>query len=809
MLPSPRRPAPGRGRRLAPSLVAAALCAATTAAQAPEPTAADRQRAETSAPYRVALEKLGELEAREGTRRARSEILMRNLSRYFTTYVVPPEADELRRVLGTAQRMTQQAARLFYRASQAAASGSGATRVTPAHVEAVARSLLPTGASREADRLVFFPEAEPVVLETWDLEALLDTGLAWEALGNLAEAEILRNPGALPLRDDAATALAEQVNRYGLLVFRLAGRHAKAQLAPHVRTSHLRDAGKTIAARAKGEPSPIGRPPTPAEAGLLFRDATDALGIDFEHTSSSWISRFRRFGPIAPTFSGGGVAAGDLDLDGWDDLVVCGGRGCQAWRNEGGERFATEAAWSAISVAGEARAPVLADFDNDGDLDLFVTYARDTNRIFENLGPGKGFRDVTEASGLAREGDISGPACAVDVDGDGRLDLYVGNFGNYLAGESAWVAQDAKNGMANRLYVNQGGLRFAETKAGVEDTGWAQALSHLDYDGDGDQDLYVANDFGRNQLLENDGTGTFTPAGERTGSDDRHHGMNVAFADLNRDLLPDIFVTNIWFWASARREVTETNTLLLSQREADGVTYRESDAAALLDHDSSWAWAGLFFDVENDGDDDLFVSNGFTDYMTFVQYREHPEIPNQLYATSNARTPNLFFRGSGEGMPSELVEGSGVELDGINSRSAALLDYDRDGDLDLAVTTFHDRLRLFENIAPAGGGALTVALVGDPGRGTPRDAIGATVVARASEGAGPPDLQVWRAVQGGEGYLGMNSLPLEFGVGSATAVDLEITWPGGEVQRVRGLEPGRAVRIEQGREDATVLWTFP
>ena len=136
------------------------------------------------------------------------------------------------------------------------------------------------------------------------------------------------------------------------------------------------------------------------------------------------------------------------------------------------------------------------------------------------------------------------------------------------------MAPDAKNALPNRLYRNLGNLggnggtasslRFLDIteQAGVGDRGWAQALSHFDYDADGDQDLYIANDFGRNELFTNLGDGSFESSGAATGSDDPHHGMNVAFTDLNRDLLPDIFVTNIWFWASAKQEVTETNTLL-------------------------------------------------------------------------------------------------------------------------------------------------------------------------------------------------------------------------------------------------------
>lgn len=755
--------------------------------------------AEDSTPYRVALAELGKLDARQGTPESRSEILVRNLSRYFTVYLVPSDQEELRRLLGTAQRMTQQVARILYRGGQAAATQAGSASVEAEHIDLVLDSLLPSEPSPFGEQ-IFFPGVAPTVLEDWDLRALADTGLAWEALGGLADAEVATAESPLPMTGDAARRLAEGVNAYGLLIFRLGGEHAKTGLDTHVRTSHLRAAGKTIRDRAEGKPSPIGEVPERPETGSLFTDVTAAFGLDDRHVTSEWLSRFRRYGPIAPTFSGGGVAAGDLDGDGWDDLVLCGGNGCRSWINREGRRFENTTAASGLRIDGEARSPLLADFDNDGDLDLFVTYARDSNRLFENVGGGR-FRDVTQQSGLFLEGDISGPATTADFDGDGRLDLYVGNFGNYLAGDSAWVAQDAKNAMANRLYLQSedGPLRFVESAVGVGDEGWAQALSHVDYDLDGDQDIYIANDFGRNQLLRNDGQGRFEAVGESTGSDDPYHGMNVAFADLNRDRRPDIFITNIWFWASAKREVTETNTLLLSAPDGG---YERSTAPALVEHDSSWAWAALFFDVENDGDDDLFVANGFTDYMTFVQYREHPEIPDQLYATNNGDTANLFFRGDGSGLPSELVADSGTELPGTNSRSAALLDVDRDGDLDLVVTTFHDSARLFRNDAAEPHRALTLQLVGDPGKGSPRDAIGATVIARSG------DFYAWRTVQGGEGYLGMSTLPVEIGTGELDAVDLEVLWPSGERQTFEGVATGRALRLEQGSSELAVRWSF-
>jgi enediyne biosynthesis protein E4 len=812
-IPTPDRP-PGARRRVlrlaGPGAAAAAalllsLGPASPQEPPPEPPPVHSIAPTETTAYRVAAAELAKIAARDGTPDSSSELLTRNLTRYFTLYPLPEDVGEMQRVLGTADRMAQQAARVFYRGARTLAEREGAPAIRLYHVRAVTDRLLPRSGERWST-FEYFPAATPTPLETWDLQALLDTGIAWGTLGALAETDVAPAPRALLLEEDAARALAEAINAYVLLVFRLGGEHARAERATHLRTDHLRAAGKTIAERAAGSPSPIGAGAAPAGPGRHFTDVTAEAGIDFRHTTSDWLARFRRYGPIAPTFSGGGAAARDVDGDDLPDLVLCGGHGCALYRNLGGGRFADRTAESGVRIDGEARMPILADFDNDGDADLFVTYARDWNRLLLNDGRGV-FRDVTEGSGLEREGDISGPAVAVDVDNDGLLDLYVGNFGDYLSGASAWVSQDAKNAQGNRLYRNlgpgEGGApRFEEIgeRAGVADIGWAQAVGHADLDRDGDQDLYVANDFGRNQLFLNRGDGTFEAAGEATGADDPHHGMNVAFADLNGDRYPDLFVTNIWFWAAASRQVTETNSLLLSEPAGDGgVRYRRLEEGPLIAEDSGWAWGALFFDLENDGDDDLLMVNGFTDYLTFVQYREHPERPGDLYPINNGRDPNMLFVNDSGALPDRLVKDSGIEIPGINSRAIALVDYDLDGDLDAVVTTFHERARLFRNDSGAGNW-LSVELVGDPARGVNRDAIGAVVLARAGDG-----WSAWRQVSGGEGYLGTSTPAVELGLGERTRVDLEIVWPGGTTQLVEGIAVNQRIRVRQGSAEIEVV----
>ena len=785
-----RRHASSLARRVATLLPALGLATAPGIAQEGQPAGSG-----DAALGRIAEERLLQLHEREGAA-APAQVLLRNLSRYFVRYTVPTSGDELARLLGTLERMIDAAAESVLRAASDLARRRGVEVVEASDLGRALDGLVPAELSEWGDT-VFFPLAPPpeqVVVEAADLQAFAETGGAWQRLLALAEGSEASLP---PLAPEATALLAQGLEAHGLLLLRLGGDAARAEHAEGVASHHLRDAGEQLAERARAHHAAAGRPPDRtfdnAPPGSLFHDVTAESGVRFRHVSSPWISRFRRYGSVSPTFSGGGVSVGDVDGDRLDDLVYCGGQGCMLYRNRAGGTFEDVTERAGIQVAGEARMALLADLDNDGDVDLFATYARDGNRLFRNRGDGT-FEDVTAASGLAREGDISGPVTSADFDGDGMLDLYVGNFGDYLAGENPWSPTDSTNGMPNRLYLNRGDLRFEDVteRAGVGNTGWTQALSHCDCDGDGDQDLYVANDFGRNELYLNRGDATFEPVGAATGSDDRFHGMNVTFADLNRDSLPDIFITNIWDWDPVREETTEINTLLLSHRDGAKLRYRPSDDAALLARDTGWAWGALFFDADLDADDDLFVANGLTDYFTFSQMRRHPEDPERLYAINNGREPNHFFRNDG-GTPSVAVEGSGLELPGVNSRGVALLDYDRDGDLDVAVSAFHAAGRLLRNeAAPAAHRWLEVDLEGDPGRSTPRQPFGATVTARSG------DLSVWRALTGGEGYLSQSSSTLHFGLGTADRVDLEVRWPNGDLQELAEVPTGQRIGIRQG-----------
>ncbi len=747
----------------------------------------------------LAEQELQELATHDGTLRSREDLMLRNVSRYWARYEVPSSGYGFSQLLGTTERIADRVAVGIYVGLVEMSRAAGSPVIREADVESVVARWLPSRVS-DYDEVIFFPAASEelqVVVETIDLESFEDTGFGWQIVGHLSQDEVLADPAALPVEPQAIRRFSKALSAYGLLILRVGGQLAANDYARFLQSPHLRDAAKSLATRAGATRDGAASSEPSVSAGTPFREVASQSGIGFRHVTSEWLSRHRRYGPLAPTFSGGGVAIGNLDGDRWPDVIFCGGRGCGVFANRGDGTFREMTAASGLQVSGEARMPLIVDFDNDRIQDVFITYARDTNRLFRGLGEGR-FEDITLGSGLENEGEISGPAVAFDYDGDGLLDIYVGNFGDYLHGEDPWRVGNAQNGMPNRLYKNLGDYRFRDVTehAGVGDTGWTQALSHLDFDLDGDQDVYIANDFGRNDLLVNNGDGTFTSSGRDTGSDDPYHGMNAAFADLNRDRYPDIFITNIWSWNAAVNKIIETNSLLLSAVEPDGqLRFEPYQDPAFLSVDTGWSWGALFLDYDNDGDDDLYVVNGATDYFYFKAYRPNPRLPEQLFPINHGRGPNVLFENPG-GLPFEKLDPSGVELAHYNSRGIALVDYDRDGDLDIAVSTFHAEAKLLRNDGAARENRwLGVELVGDPSLGASRDAIGTQVIASNGDG-----LYVWRMRTGGEGYLGFSEATLHFGLGASDSVDLEVIWPGNRKQEFSDVKANQWILIRQGED---------
>ena len=359
---------------------------------------------------------------------------------------------------------------------------------------------------------------------------------------------------------------------------------------------------------------------TSLESTLADRDLFSEVGLP----AGVNVTRTPFGEPGNTNFAWHGAVAADFDADGWIDLFVTGPERSHLYLNDGRGRFrdATEAAGLLYVDSGVA--PLVLDYDNDGDQDVFIS-AVGPQLLLENrlIPEGKlAFRDVTQRAGVAVEA-VGFSAVAGDVNGDGLLDIYVAAYNHYgRVVPDSWYR--ATNGTPNLLFLNQSNGRFREEAAkwGVDDSRWSYAAAFADVNGDGRQDLYVANDFGENALFIHQGK-RFVDEAEARGVLDPGYGMGVAFGDFNNDGLLDLHVTNMSSTAGNRilgrlfpgagprekvlKKLASGNSLF--ENTGNGqfreVTHEAGGFSA------GWAWGGGFLDFDNDGWEDLYTPNGF------------------------------------------------------------------------------------------------------------------------------------------------------------------------------------------------------
>ena len=769
-------------------------------------------------------------------------VFLRNLQVYFARHRWPkdPELAAEFRSLYT-EAMVAFSQDLLKGAEDLAAKGKQPL-LRAAEVERFAQRFIPHRLNEYEDAIFFplLPKAQRIEIEAYDMDAFRDGGLHWRYLQYVIEDPKWR--GRLEPDPYAAEVLTENIAQFGVLLLRETGRLAKEAGLETLHPRYLDPALKAIQAKidahaqakpTKVEPAPIVSASGQAPGAAAFVDITRASGIAYHHRMSSWLARLIRSYisraegkpgelTIPPAFQGSGVAAEDIDNDGHIDLLFLGGAGNRLYRNRGDGSFidVTERAginWTRPDgTFGEPRQAVFADFDNDGWQDLLITYANDAHRLYRNLGDGR-FADVTEAAGLGGEGEVGGPATVFDFDQDGRPDIYIGYFGNYVQGVFPTLARRNSNAANDRLFRNLGSLRFADltTSAGIDNRGWSQAITHTDFDGDGRQDVIVGNDFGVNKYYRNLGNGRFADVAAQLGTDKPSYSMGIGLADLNGDELPDIYISNIVLMNKdekyvlpsettamkfnpdklARMRVVEANDLFLSRRVANDLPqYEHSDRVGRGYTATGWSWNAEFFDLDNDGDDDLYVVNGTNAYNMYSKdnpyYTDPDGQPRKVeFPVENAETNVLFINAGGM---LNMAANSGADVHG-NSRSAIVADLDGDGAMDLALNGFSEPAVVLKNAGTGNGNRWAkIRLVGDPARGVSRDALGAKLL--VSAGKGPSQ---WREVRSTGSYL--SSLPKEqhFGLGKAESFKLRVIWPDGSRSEIDDLAANRRYLIDQ------------
>jgi hypothetical protein len=384
-----------------------------------------------------------------------------------------------------------------------------------------------------------------------------------------------------------------------------------------------------------------------ASAGVDFVSSKNPLFFTPAWTPKTF--EIIKYGPA-------GVSAVDYDDDGWYDIFFADGARPRLYRNTGG-------AFTDVTVAAglPERAPgvnvgIFADFDNDGHKDLFLGCFTDRSRLFKSVADeqapaGRKFVEVTDASGMTKkgDGDFVVVASAGDYDNDGDLDLYVGRYLDPRKNLPTTLFY-TRNGEGNSLLRNDGNFHFTDVtkQAGINETGLSLGVAWGDYDSDGDVDMYVANDFGRDALLRNNGDGTFTDASKETGAYDPGYGMSATWGDIDNDGDLDIYVSDVhsgqrWYgqaatlykylvtsarqgtmledfgaykeiydnvgtdWASYGDKTVKGNALYVN--DGKGKFTDVSEASRVNPY--GWFWSSTMFDYDNDGRQDIYAVNGW------------------------------------------------------------------------------------------------------------------------------------------------------------------------------------------------------
>ncbi len=525
--------------------------------------------------------------------------------------------------------------------------------------------------------------------------------------------------------------------------------------------------------------------PEPDLTPVRFTDVTATCGLDFRMYSGSQVKNY------IIEAKGGGGAFFDYDGDGWLDIYLVNGSrlagypdSAQAptnalYRNMGDGTFADYTHAAGVGDAGWGMGCAVADYDRDGDLDLYVTNYG-PNVLYRNEGNGQ-FRDVGKIAGVDLAGWSTG-ATFGDYDLDGDLDLYVAQYlhfapervpprGGMWKGVLVFAGPLGLAGAQDALYRNEGDGTFGHVtrQAHVERAEPTYGLGALfcDYDRDGDPDLYVANDSAPNFLYRNEGD-TFREIGVAAGAalsaaGVAQAGMGIAYGDYDRDGFGDFLVTHF-----------EDDYNALYRNRRDG-TFAVVSAAAGLAEPSlpHLSFGTCFIDYDNDQDQDLFVANGHVyPQMRHLNPDEYAE-PNQLFANQGPTRAYRFAEVAAGDLSQPAV-----------SRGAAKGDYDNDGDVDLLVFNLDGPPQLLRNDGGNQRNWLSLRLVG---RG-----LGAKV-AVSSGGVE----QIAEVVSGGS-FLAHSDERVHFGLGAnATADWIEIHWPSGRVQRLEDVAANQFLGVEE------------
>jgi len=535
------------------------------------------------------------------------------------------------------------------------------------------------------------------------------------------------------------------------------------------------------------------------DPGFRLTNVTTAAGIQFQHNSGAY------GGKLLPETLGSGCAFLDYDRDGWQDILLVNGMDwpghsrqrstLKLYRNNRNGTFTdvTKAAGLDIELYGMGVAA--GDYDNDGFPDIFISCVGQS-RLFRNTGKGT-FVDVTKASGLLGRQGFSTSALWFDYDRDGLLDLFVCNYVRWSPGHDVFCSLDgthksyctpeAYRGDTCWLFHNRGDGTFEDVTAssGIFDSSSKSlGVAMFDYDQDGWPDLLVANDTQPNKLYKNLRNGKFKDVGVEAGlafstEGKARAGMGVDTGDFENSGRPGVAITNfdnemIGLYLSTGAGPAGAGTY-------DDIAIPSGLGAASR---STLGFGCAFLDANLDGWLDLAVANGHIDET----------VRNIRGNVGYAQAPQLFLNQKAGKFRDVAREVGGAFDTPIVGRGLAYGDFDRDGDLDLLLTTNNGPAYLYRNDQMAGNRSIRFQLAGTKSN---RDAIGATV--RIYFG-GHGEQSQSRVVHGGSSYLSQSELPVTFGVGKSEKIErVTIDWPSGRNEEYRELACGTTHEIIESK----------
>jgi hypothetical protein len=521
---------------------------------------------------------------------------------------------------------------------------------------------------------------------------------------------------------------------------------------------------------------------------VQFTDVAAQAGIHFVHNAGRSGKKY------LPETTGAGCAFFDFDGDGWPDILLVNGRDfapggrhttAALYHNNHNGTFTDVTKGSGLDVEMYGMGVAIGDYDNDGRDDVYIT-ALEGDRLFHNEGNGK-FRDVTRESGI-QNANFGTSAAWLDYDRDGKLDLFVANYVQWsekgdkycsLDGKTkSYCTPDVYKGTRSRLFHNLGNGKFEDVteKAGLGDaSSKSLGVTVLDYNGDGWPDIFVANDTQANKLYRNLGNGTFkeegVAAGVAYGEDGAARGaMGTDAIDYDRSGRPSLLVGNF-----------SNQMLALYHNEGSGLFMDDAPSspvgrASLY----SLTFGAFFFDYDLDGYPDILAANGhIEDQIERVQ-------PKIGYAE-----PPLLFRNLGNKQFENASSNVGPAFaKPLVARGAAYADFDHDGDLDVLISTNNGPAVLLRNDGGNRNHWLSVRLAGTKSN---RDGIGAVVRVESAVG------KQWNTVHSGSSYCSQSDLALTFGLGGNASANVDVVWPSGAKQQFKGVKANQRVLIDEAR----------